>query len=68
MRDGEDGADVLTGHAGNVAYLVDGDGVEWTDEASRLRAHSYAGTAVDAGVPTDVEDDGGVLLRGQLLN
>lgn len=38
-------------HTGNIARLVDSNGVEGTGKPLWLRANGYTGTAFDAGVP-----------------
>jgi len=52
--------DILTRHTGNVADLVQGNRIEFTRKSCRLWADGYTSTAVDTGVPVEVEDDGRV--------
>lgn len=55
MGDGFDRANEFAGHTGDIAGRIGCDGIERTDEASRLWANGYAGTAADAGVPIDLK-------------
>lgn len=58
MRNRRHRANVFAHHAGNVARGVHGDGIKFADKINRLRAHGNAGTALDAGVPADLKEDG----------
>lgn len=55
MSNGIYRADQFAGHAGYVAGLVHGYGIKITDESGWQWADGHAGTAVDAGVPANVE-------------
>jgi len=55
MRDRKHRADILACHTRNVTDLVDCDCVKLTDKSSGLRTHSHTGTAVNTGVPVEVE-------------
>ena len=53
-----DGADILAQQAGDVTRPVDRNGIEGTYKSGLLGANSHARSAVDAGVPTDAEENG----------
>ena len=56
MSNGAYGANIFANQAGYVAGFIDGNGIKRADEASFLGADRHAGTAVDAGVPANLED------------
>lgn len=61
VADREDRANLFASHAGDITHRFDGDRVKLRNKSRWLGAHRHASTAVDAGVPTNVKEDGGVL-------
>lgn len=60
MRDRKYGTNIFAGHTRDITHLVDGNRVKLTNKPSRLWTHRHTCAAVDAGIPVEVEDDGGV--------
>lgn len=54
---------ILASHACNVTNFVERNRIKLTRESCGLRTYRYACAAVDASVPIEVEDDGGVLFQ-----
>ena len=55
---GSNWADYLASHTSNVAGGIYGDSVECGDKARFLRANGYTGAAMDAGIPSDLKNNG----------
>ena len=58
MADGGNRADLLTGHAGNLARGVYRNGIEGTGEPRFLRANGNTGSAFNARVPVNMKEHG----------
>jgi hypothetical protein len=50
-----DRANILTKHAGDIAGPIHGNGIKRADKGLGLRTNSHAGTAIYAGIPSNIK-------------